>query len=273
MPGLKTVPGTDVLYREWKVADPKAVILLVYGMGAHSSRWEFLADFLTTNRYSSYAVELKGYGETSDQPRGHIDSFNIYYKDIKNLLELVRKENPGKKVFILGESMGGLISFNLACLYPDDFAGAILISPAFKNGLKFSIPEYLSIFASLLYNSKKQFAMPFTSAMCTKDYEYQKQMDNDPREAHVATSKMLWNNLVEEMRSWKMRDALKAPVLFLLAGVDMLVDPKESRKLFDKLKQNDKQKIEYSGMYHALSIEKERQKVFGDILNWLEKRL
>ncbi|HTY13283.1 MAG TPA: lysophospholipase [Candidatus Omnitrophota bacterium] len=272
MPGLLTVPGTDVLYRKWGVDGPRAIVLLVYGMGAHNGRWEFLADFLLKNKYSSYAVELKGYGETPDQVRGHVDSFDLYYRDIRELLQLIKIENPGKKVFILGESMGGLISFIFSALHPDELTGTVLISPAFKNGMHFSTGDYINIFSSLLFNPRKQVSMPFTSAMCTRDYEYQRAMDADPRESRFASSKMLWNNLTAQMKAWKLKDKLKAPVLFLVAGVDMLVDSRETRKLFDSLKLKDKNKIEYPGMYHALSIEKGREQVFGDILFWLNQR-
>ncbi len=45
MPELQ---GENILYREWaaepSAQSPKAVFLLVHGLGAHSARWEFLAN-------------------------------------------------------------------------------------------------------------------------------------------------------------------------------------------------------------------------------------
>ncbi len=39
--------GRDILYRKWDAlppaASPKAVFLLVHGLGAHTARWDFLA--------------------------------------------------------------------------------------------------------------------------------------------------------------------------------------------------------------------------------------
>ena len=35
----------------------------------------------------------------------------------------------------------------------------------------------------------------------------------------------------------------------------------------------DKQLIEYPEMFHALSIDLDREKVFADILNWVERRI
>jgi len=45
-----------------------------------------------------------------------------------------------------------------------------------------------------------------------------------------------------------------------------------SEKVFRGLKTKDKKIIMYPEMYHALSIELAREKVFEDILRWLIKR-
>ena len=271
MPELKRLAGSDVLYRSWLAPTPKAVILLVHGMGAHTDRWNFLADYFTAKGLSLYAIELKGFGETPDRPQGHIDSFAIYHNNIKQLRQFAAAAHPGLKIFLLSESMGGLISYNLAADYPGIFAGSILISPAFANGMKFSPWAYFDTFTSLLYNQKKQQLMPFTAEMCTRDTAYQAVMNADPREIRVASSKLLLNILLEQFRAKSL--VPQTPLLFLISGKDYLVDESAGRKLFAKLKLADKKLIEYPEMLHALSIDLGREKVFADIWEWLEKRL
>ncbi len=146
-PAVAELIGTDVLYRKWAGApaaspagsSPRAVFLLVHGLGAHSARWEFLAGTLALEGYASYGIELRGFGRTPDRPRGHVDSFRIWDHDILALRDIIGKDHPGRKVFLLGESMGGLIAFNLACRHPEAFAGQVLIAPAFKSALKFPL--------------------------------------------------------------------------------------------------------------------------------------
>src|SRR4030042_251356 len=65
--------------------------------------------------FTPCAVELRGFGRTPERPRGHIGSFRIWYRDILELRDIIGRDFPGKKVFLLGESMGGLLAFNLAC--------------------------------------------------------------------------------------------------------------------------------------------------------------
>jgi len=260
-----------MIYKKWTTNNPDSVLLLVHGMGAHSARWNFLADFFIKNNISSYSIELKGFGETPGL-KGHIDSFKIYYKDILELLEIIKKENPGKNVFLLSESMGSLIAFMMAIKHPSLFDGLICISPAFANGMKIEIPDTIKMVMAAIYNPKKQFTIPFNSQMCTRDVEYQKIMDSNPLEHRLASARLLINIIFEQIRSNLLKNKINIPVLFLLAGKDMLVSPKASRAIFKGLKINDKTLIEYPEMYHALSIELGREKVFQDILDWIKKR-
>jgi len=79
--------------------------------------------------------------------------------------------------------------------------------------------------------------------------------------------------LLWQIHSELFLDRLKIPVLFLISGKDMLVDPGTSKIIFKKLPVKDKQLIEYPDMYHALPIESGRDKVFEDMRVWLEKEI
>lgn|GEM_PF-186157 len=261
-----------VIYREWKVCAPRAAILLVHGLGAHSGRWSFLAEFFLRNNISSYAIELKGFGETKDL-KGHIDSLDTYFNDIRIFRNLIAQENPGKKIFILGESMGGLIAFLMAGRKERLFDGLICISPAFKSRIKFSLMEYIKIMLSFIYNPRKQFRMNFDSFMCTRDNEYLKILNSDSREHRLATSKLLLNLVFAQMKAAGLKDKISSPVLFLLPGYDKLVDSENSERIFDNLNLKDKTIIVYPEMYHALSIDAGREKVFSDMLKWIDRLL
>jgi len=189
------------------------------------------------------------------------------------LSETVARENPGLKIFLLGESLGGLVAYNLAARHPDRFAGQVLISPAFKNGLKFPLSLYAALPFLMVANPRKTVPLPFTSAMCTGDADYQAVMDKSPDEVRVASLKLLVNTLFEQMGASRRAKKHSVPALFLLAGIDELVDPQAARKVFAKLGTNDKALIEYPEMRHALSIELDRERVFEDILAWVDKRV
>ncbi len=231
-----------------------------------------MADFFLHNNISSYALELKGFGETKDLA-GHIDSFNTYISDVRYLYKIIHSENRESQIFLLGESMGALISFLTAIAEPDFFSGLICISPAFKSKLKFSLLDYINIHLSLIYNPKKQFFIPFDSQMFTRDTAYQQIIDSDLREHRLATSKLLFNILIAQKQCAIFKDNLKIPVLFLLAGKDLLADSKTSKKIFNNLPIPDKSIIIYPNMFHALEIDLEREEVFDNIFAWIKQRI
>lgn len=272
MSELKIDEKTGITYRQWNAANSRAVLLLVHGLGAHSQRWDFLADFFLQHSFSSYAIELRGFGETKGL-KGDIESFNIYFNDIYSLYQSIKKENPNKKIFLIGESMGALIAFLMVTQEPNLFSGLILLSPVFKSRLRMLSLSYFKIFFSLFYNPKKQIYVPFDSKMCTRDTAYQKIMDADSQEHRYATARLLFGIVFAQIRAQFLRNRVCAPVLFLLSGKDELANTKASQNFFQGLRIEDKEIILYPEMRHALSIELGREKVFGDILEWIEKRL
>jgi len=276
-PAVPELQGTNILFRRWDPAaspgSPKAVFLLVHGLGAHSARWDFLAGHLGDRGYASYALELRGFGRTPERPRGHVRSFRVWERDILELRDIIGRGHPGKKVFLLGESMGGLIAFDLACRHADMFSGQVLIAPAFKNGMKFPLSVYIKLVLVLPFNPKLAVDVPFTLEAVTRDPEYLKAMHASPDEIRTASLKLLAGFLPVQSRSGKLAKALAVPTLFLIPGVDRLVDERAGRKIFERIGCPDKKLIEYPEMLHALSIDLGREKVFEDILAWVAPRI
>lgn len=269
---MKIDGKTGVFYRQWDAGYSKGVFLLIHGLGGHSARWEGLSDFFLQQNFSLYAIELKGFGETQDL-KGHVDSFNTYLEDIRTIRNIISEEHVGKKVFLIGESMGGLIAFLLAIKEQDLFNCLICLSPAFKSKARFNIMDYFRIIFSAIFNPKKQFNMPFDPSMCTRDIDYQKRMEQDPREHCLATAGLLINIAISQSKAKFFANKVKIPVLFLLAGEDMIIDNKVTKNLFNRLQVGDKKLIEYPDMAHGISVDLGKENVFGDILKWVEERI
>jgi acylglycerol lipase len=275
---MTELQGTDFLYRRWdpKTAasvEPRAVFLLIHGLGGHPARWDFLAKYLAARGYPSYALALRGFGPCPERPRGHIDSFKVWDRDVLALRELVGRDHPGRKVILLGESMGGLIAYDLAARNAHKFAGLVLIAAAFKNGMKFPLSVYLKTAVLLPFAPRHLVDVPFTSERATRDAEYAAVMKADPDEVRVASLKLLSRFLPVQARASPLARKLTLPVLFLIPGIDYLVDERAARKIFKKVASPDKTILEYPEMFHALSIDLDREKVFEDIVEWTAKRV
>ena len=84
-------------------------MLLVHGVGEHCQRYEAIAAALNAAGYTVSAIDLPNHG-LSDGVKGHIESFSLFQKAVLDLYDRVQNNHPEKPVFIIGHSMGGLIT-------------------------------------------------------------------------------------------------------------------------------------------------------------------
>ena len=182
---------------------------------------------------------------------------------------IIQKENPGKKVFIVGESMGGLLGFLMAGTEPDLFDGVICLAPAFASRLPVTFFMYVDIVMARFMLPKKRSTVRIPPEMCTRDPECQQMLIDDSREIRFATANLLCEIARAEVSAVVFKDKIKCPVLFSLAGQDKVVNVKASEKIFEFLDIDDKTINCYADMHHAMSIELDREIVFKDMYEWL----
>jgi len=151
--------------------------------------------------------------------------------------------------------------------------GLVCISPAFTSKLKIPFLKVLHMFVSAFIQPQKEFSLPFDSKMCTRDVEMQEIMDSDPNESRVASASFLLKILIAQMKAKFLMRRFQGSVLFLSAGEDYFIYPKISKQIFDTIPSTDKSFINYPGMFHALSVDLGREKVFEDVNNWVNERL
>ncbi len=256
------IAGSGISYKVWASPSPRAKLLLIHGLGANSLWWESFASESLKKGLSSYAIDLR---------EGR--SFAEFFNSINNLLVKIREDNPGKKIFAVGESMGALIILSMALEDQALFAGLVCIAPAFNSKAPFKLKDYFKIFLPLFYDRNKRCALPVSSDMCTRDPAYLKMIEATYDEDVISTSQVLFDIFLTQIRMRLSGMRIDSPVLFLVAGHDLLVYSETSVKVFGKLRCKDKTLIEYPGMYHALSIELGKEKVFQDIWYWVDKRV
>ncbi|MCZ7578995.1 MAG: lysophospholipase [Dehalococcoidia bacterium] len=96
------------LYAQWWLpeGEPRAVVAIVHGYAEHSGRYAQTAADLVAKGYAVEALDLRGHGRSSGE-RVYVESYEDYLNDVDAFLERVRGQHPGKKLFLLGHSMGG----------------------------------------------------------------------------------------------------------------------------------------------------------------------
>jgi len=268
---LKSQDGI-VFYREWNCPTPKAVIILVHGLGGYSGRFFEFGPYLAKNGMQVYAIELKGFGE-SPSIKGHINNFQLYTKELRSLVGTAKELHPGKKIFMFGESMGGLITLDFTIHHQEMINGIILVSPAVKDKMPYPLKQKFDIFKAALFDPMAFFNAGFNAEIFTRDQVMAKRINNDPLEVRNLTAKFFLS-ILKAMTFVNMKpQVIKLPVLMLLAGKDKMISAEAAEAYFKKLLSKDKELKWYPEMYHALYVDKDRENVFKDILSWANKHL
>ncbi|WP_334079209.1 alpha/beta hydrolase [Microbulbifer sp. M83] len=123
--------GDQLHFRRWWVEGALGVVVISHGLGEHSGRFRRLARVLNSAGYSVYAPDHYGHGLSAGR-RGHIDDFARYSEHLHDFIRIVRRDNPGRPLHLLGHSMGGVI----ACGCVVRFGGVdslVLSAPGFRG--------------------------------------------------------------------------------------------------------------------------------------------
>lgn len=111
-------------------ADPKAVVVIIHGMGEHIARYRRLAEALTAAGYVVYGYDQRGHGRTAGSPDGQGDlgagGWLGLVDDIGAVTARAREEHPDIPVVALGHSMGSFALQQYLLERSADLDGAVL---------------------------------------------------------------------------------------------------------------------------------------------------
>jgi lysophospholipase len=145
---FKSHDGLKIFYREYRADNERARLVIAHGLAEHSGRYGNVIEWLFPDDISIWALDHRGHGQ-SDGPRGHISSFDQYVNDLKGMLEIAKAGiGENTRLFLLGHSMGGLISLMFAFKHPDMIDGLIVSSPGL--GVKVKIPAFKVFMGKLM---------------------------------------------------------------------------------------------------------------------------
>ena len=110
-------------------------LLLIHGFGASKEHWRHNQDFLS-NYYNCYSIDLLGFGQSS-QPSALLDYETYQENSIKysfdlwgNQVATFCSEIIKSPVYLIGNSIGGVISMKAAEILKENCKGVILIDCA-----------------------------------------------------------------------------------------------------------------------------------------------
>ena len=129
---FKSIRDTNIYYQYWlPEGEPKAILLVAHGISEHSGRYMNVVNHFVPAGYAVYGIDHIGHGK-SDGKRVCVERFQDYTKTLKKYFDMIRGWQPEKPIFLVGHSMGGLISSAYLLEHQDELTGAVLSGPGIK---------------------------------------------------------------------------------------------------------------------------------------------
>ena len=257
---FNTFDGNKIFYRVWNFEKNKKSLIIIHRGHEHSERLNNLAQDEKFLKYNIFAYDLRGHGytETKTSPNA-MD----YVRDLASFVNHIKNEYQIKEedIFIVANSIGGVILSAYVHDFAPNIAGIALLAPAFE--IKLYIPFAKQLVTLLTKIKKDAKVMSYVKAkVLTHDVEEQNKYNNDKLINKEINAKLLIDLADTGKRLIEDSMAIELPTIIFSAEKDYVVKNSAQKKFFLNLSSKKREFIELENFYHGIIFEKERQKVY-----------
>jgi|SRR6056297_369629 len=296
--------GKELFTRRWNPeGEPKAVLLIVHGMGEHSARYSEFARFLTDNDYAVFSYDHRGHGFTTPGKgqKGIVHARDAYQQmadDIVTMQKTIRKIHPDLPFFYFAHSMGSFLtmrSLQTSSTMPSPdgiiYSGTSgAVSPLLPLGIFFSSllrkifgDEYKSeLLRNMIFGPYNKAFKPTRTRhdWISRDKEAIDRYVADPNCGFTPSVSFL-NEFFKGLRRTQRHQPFSGPhtyPVFIIAGSeDPISKPHDGiSKLIKKLKSSGIESLDrkiYKGGRHEMLSELNKKDVMTDIHHWLDETM
>jgi alpha-beta hydrolase superfamily lysophospholipase len=262
--------GLALYYRERRVPNTRAQIILVHGVAEHYGRYRGFEEFFADRGIGFSMMDLRGHGQ-SEGRRVHVADFEDFLNDLDLLVG--RVESHANRIFLVGHSLGGVIALRYAQTRHPEFVGLITSGA----GIKASIVPPRPVFAILELINKLYSATPVPGLVkprqICRDQAIVRRYQADPLVPKFMTTNFGLQALAAAETALAEADQIDLPSFIMHGGADEVADPRGSEDLFRHIRVRDKRIKIYAGLYHEIFNEPERERVLTDLHGWIEERV
>ena len=267
----------------------KAVACFCHGYGDNGFAYLKRVEFFRYVRAGIAVVnmEIEGHGR-SDGKLGLIPCFDTVVDDCYSFFQDTMRFNyPGKKAFLVGESMGGAIAIKTYIRNPNFFSGVVFIAPLCKVSEHMLPPDWVVSFLKLLLGKTDRVTwigeQPLaptkgdTAALSFKIPEKRRLFTMHPfvygRQPRFHTAREIIDLTADISNNLAKR--FDGPFLVQHGTADKVTCPKLSQMLYDESPSKDKEMKLYEGMFHNLLGGEPKENtdlILNDSMQWILSR-
>ncbi|AIY14490.1 bifunctional alpha/beta hydrolase/class I SAM-dependent methyltransferase [Cellulophaga baltica] len=252
--------GSEIFYRKWNFKPSQKSVIIIHRGHEHSERLNDIATSSQFSEYNIFAFDLRGHGHTKTETSSvfmdyvrDLDAFALYLKSAYTI--------PSTDMFVIANSIGGVIASAWVHDYAPNIAGMALLAPAFRINLIVPLANEMITLGTKL---KKDLIIKsyVKSTMLTHDVAQQNAYDTDSLITRSIDAKLLIDLADAGKRLVEDAAAMDTPTLILSAEKDKVVFNKDQKIFFDKLDTNLKQLEVLPDFFHGILFETEKELVY-----------
>jgi alpha-beta hydrolase superfamily lysophospholipase len=271
---VRTEDQLDLVLQSWVPQSPRGVIVIIHGLAEHGGRYQETAAALGAGGWAVYAGDLRGHGLSPDVPgagRVHVKRFTDYFRDVDAFVAEARKNHQGLPLFILGHSMGGLISISYVLERPQGISGAVISSPALGIHPDSRPPAWLKMMVGVLsaIAPRLKVASDLDTNLISRDPAVVQAYVDDPLVSEKVSVRWYREFTKAIARANRAAATLKVPMLLMQSGDDRLVDPTVPPAWAAAAPDGLVEQVTWDGLYHEMFNEPEKDTVRQRVLAWL----
>lgn len=280
---------------------PKAIIQIVHGIAEHIGRYDHFANYLNSLGYMVVAENHMGHGGSVEEGsiRGYFHGgWFCAVADTYHLLQMTKEKYPDVPYILLGHSMGSFMARTILGKYPDSgITGCIISGTGWKPKmlLKAALPlcnflckrqgettpsEPLDRIVFGSYNSRVEHPRTLKDWL-SRDPKVVDAYVADPLCGFVPSAGLLRDMMtgITYIQTPQCLDAMEKtlPILFVAGGDDPVGNygegVRQTAAAFDAAGMQDVTTKIYPLCRHEVLNEINKQEVYADICNWIEKHI
>lgn len=266
----QTTLASGIVIHKWPIDSPSAIVILQHGFGEYAERYVAsharLIPRLNAVGFDVWAMDLEGHGRSPGN--GCMLNLEVAVQDHIHMRHLAATQ--GKPIFLLGHSLGGLITAISTIREPSGICGVVLSSPAFPaQDTSLVVEGALGLLAWIAPRSSLPKARTPASQL-VHGADQAQLIENDTM---LLKSQISYSTTVSALRLsrelWNGSNQWRLPSLVIHGTDDVAIRYETSRVFLDMIVSKDKTLHLDEGGYHELLCDTHAEEIAKLITQWL----
>ncbi|EDR23740.1 monoglyceride lipase, putative [Entamoeba dispar SAW760] len=258
----------SIFSSEYHVKNAKSNIIIMHGFRGYSGPLTELAKYFVQNKFSVFMFDFPYHGRSSGKPKTYFNNVDELVNITNEYINIIKISTPSLPLFVLGHSLGGLITCIIARTR-SDITGGIAIAPGLVLKTKIVYWFYYLLMILLFFFPKIFIPCPSNHKIFPNDELFIK-YHSDP---FMFNGNLALNSVFQIAKTGDFEKDTDITIPFYIehGDADSIVDVSGSRIKSLHLKNSKSKYIEYNKMNHLLFTENNYQEQFACFVEWINK--